>query len=56
MPRSIVEKWIKDKVTWKNVKEYYNHLEELPLGPNVATFLGHSNIRAAVMGLERSKY
>jgi N-acyl-D-aspartate/D-glutamate deacylase len=36
------------------VREYYDHLERLPIGPNVSSLIGHSNIRAEVMGMERS--
>lgn len=54
MPREITAGWLKDRVTWKGPKEYYEHLDRLALGPNVATFLGHSNIRIAAMGYERS--
>ncbi|AYM42065.1 N-acyl-D-amino-acid deacylase family protein [Mycobacteroides chelonae] len=40
--------------TWTNAHEYIAALESLPLGPNIATFLGHSDMRAAVMGLDRA--
>ncbi|MBF9521300.1 hypothetical protein BKG83_24235 [Mycobacteroides chelonae] len=40
--------------TWTNAREYIAALESLPLGPNIATFLGHSDMRAAVMGLDRA--
>ena len=33
---------------------YYDHLDTLALGPNVASFAGHSAIRAHVMGIARS--
>ena len=29
-------------------------LEQLPLGPNLAAFIGHSDMRTAVMGLDRA--
>ena len=54
IPAQVLTEWIKDKITWKNLAEYYEHLESLPLGPNVASFIGHSNIRIASMGLDRS--
>ncbi|HAI76407.1 MAG TPA: N-acyl-D-aspartate/D-glutamate deacylase [Microscillaceae bacterium] len=54
MPPDLLEKWIKGKFTWNSPKEYYDHLNQLPIGPNVASFIGHSNIRLATMGLERS--
>jgi len=54
MPAQVLTEWIKDRITWKNLGEYYEHLESLALGPNVASFVGHSNIRIAAMGVERS--
>lgn len=54
MPAQILTEWIKDRITWKSLSEYYEHLDALPVGPNVASFVGHSNIRIASMGLERS--
>ena len=40
--------------TWTNAREYIAALESLPLGPNIATFRGPSDMRAAVMGLDRA--
>lgn len=54
IPAQVLTEWIKDKITWKSLAEYYEHLESLALGPNVASFIGHSNIRIASMGLDRS--
>ncbi len=54
LPRDVLERWIGDEIPWNGVREYYDHLEKLPLGPNVATLLGHSNVRSHVMGMERS--
>lgn len=54
MPAKILKDWIKDRITWKSVGEYYEHLEQVAIGPNVATFLGHSNLRIEAMGLDRS--
>ena len=54
MPAQVLTEWIKDKITWTNLAEYYEHLESLAIGPNVASFIGHSNIRIAAMGVDRS--
>jgi len=54
MPAQVLTEWIKDKITWKSLAGYYEHLDSLPMGPNVASFIGHSNIRIAAMGVERS--
>ncbi|UXA18069.1 amidohydrolase family protein [Mycobacterium sp. SMC-4] len=39
---------------WADPEGYIATLDSLPLGPNVASFLGHSDLRAAVMGLGRA--
>jgi N-acyl-D-aspartate/D-glutamate deacylase len=54
LPREVLSKWLGDELTWKNVGDYYKHLDRLPIGPNVGSFVGHSSIRAHVMGMERS--
>ena len=54
MPAQVLTEWIKDKITWNSLGEYYEHLDSLPMGPNVASFVGHSNIRIAAMGVDRS--
>jgi len=37
---------------WSDPAGYRRHLESLPLGPNVMAFVGHSDLRTSVMGLE----
>ncbi len=54
LPRDVLSKWLGDDITWRGVREYYDHLDQLPLGPNVASLIGHSNVCAEVMGMERS--
>jgi len=54
VPREHVLHTLETKKTWHTAAEYIAALEELPLGPNVAAFLGHSDVRAHVMGLGRS--
>ncbi|CAN5444309.1 amidohydrolase family protein [soil metagenome] len=39
---------------WETPAEYLDHLDGLPLGPNVTAMFGHSAVRVAVMGLGRS--
>lgn len=39
---------------WPDAHAYVRHLESLPLGPNLAALVGHSDLRAAVMGLDRA--
>ncbi|WP_280369228.1 N-acyl-D-amino-acid deacylase family protein [Nocardia wallacei] len=54
IPRRHVIDAIGDLKTWRNAHEYAAALEALPLGANVACFLGHSDMRAAEMGLDRA--
>lgn len=54
IPRVLVQKWLGAACSWDTPPEYFAHLRELPLGPNVASLLGHSALRAHAMGLERS--
>ncbi len=53
IPRKQVLPLLKKK-SWNTAREYADHINGLKLGPNVASFLGHSAIRAHVMGLGRS--
>ena len=39
---------------WNNAGEYVDALQGRPLGPNVAAFIGHSDMRTATMGLDRA--
>ena len=50
----LIEKWLRSTMDWQTAPEYLRHIERLPLGANVAALLGHSALRAHVMGLERS--
>lgn len=54
IPRPFVVGALGELKTWTTAGEYAAALEQLPLGPNVAAFIGHSDIRAARMGLARS--
>ncbi|REE98416.1 N-acyl-D-amino-acid deacylase family protein [Thermomonospora umbrina] len=54
VPRQQVIRALTEHGTWSNAAEYITALESLPLGPNVTAFLGHSDLRAGVMGLGRS--
>ncbi|MEC8428937.1 MAG: amidohydrolase family protein, partial [Pseudomonadota bacterium] len=54
VPREAVLPILKEKKTWSTPKQWVEFVNQLPLGPNLISFLGHSDMRAAVMGLERS--
>lgn len=54
IPRKFVVEALESGQSWKSAREYVQAIETLPLGPNVASFIGHSDIRAAEMGLDRA--
>ena len=54
IPREHVISAVDDHKTWTNAEEYIQALEARPLGPNLAAFIGHSDMRAATMGLDRA--
>ncbi|GAB2656606.1 amidohydrolase family protein [Prescottella soli] len=54
IPRRHVVDGLEERKTWNSAREYVDALESLPLGPNVAAFIGHSDMRAALMGLDRA--
>jgi N-acyl-D-aspartate/D-glutamate deacylase len=54
IPRRHVIANIEGHKNWRSAAEYVEALESLPLGPNLAAFIGHSDMRAATMGLDRA--
>ena len=54
VPREHVLPLLRATKTWTTPGAYVDFLRRHPLGPNVASFLGHSDLRAAVMGLGRA--
>ena len=54
IPGAFVRRWLEETAGWDGPDAYFAHLGRAPLGPNVAAMLGHSALRARVMGLERS--
>ncbi|MGV0739491.1 amidohydrolase family protein [Mycobacterium syngnathidarum] len=54
IPRGQVIAAVDENKTWTDCKGYVTALESLPLGPNLAAFIGHSDMRTAVMGLDRA--
>jgi N-acyl-D-aspartate/D-glutamate deacylase len=54
VPRQFVLGALEAKRTWSTAAEYVEAIDELPLGPNVGSFLGHSDLRTSVLGLERA--
>ena len=54
IPREHVIAAVDGRKTWRTCEEYVEALEAMPLGPNLAAFIGHSDMRTAVMGLDRA--
>ncbi|APE36267.1 hypothetical protein BOX37_22685 [Nocardia mangyaensis] len=54
IPRPHVIGTVEEVKSWNSAREYAEALERLPLGPNLAAMIGHSDIRAAAMGLDRA--
>ncbi|HEU4361575.1 MAG TPA: amidohydrolase family protein [Mycobacterium sp.] len=54
VPRQFVLAALEQHKTWSTAADYVRALDELPLGPNVSSLLGHSDLRTAVLGLGRA--
>src|ERR1700739_1184650 len=54
VPRKYVIDALDAKKTWSTPAEYVQALDALPLGPNVSSMLGHSDLRTSVLGLSRA--
>lgn len=54
IPHEHMVRIVGEHKTWNSAEEYIEALEERPLGPNVTAFIGHSDMRVAVMGLDRA--
>lgn len=54
VPRKFVLDALQARKTWSTPAEYVQALDELPLGPNIGSMLGHSDLRTAVLGLDRA--
>jgi N-acyl-D-aspartate/D-glutamate deacylase len=54
VPRKFVLGALEAKKTWATPAEYVRVIDDLPLGPNVSSMLGHSDLRTAVLGLDRA--
>ncbi|RZL81963.1 MAG: hypothetical protein EOP32_13470 [Rhodococcus sp. (in: high G+C Gram-positive bacteria)] len=53
VPHDSVLRILEENKIWQSPAEYVEALESLPLGPNIAGFIGHSDIRTHVLGLGR---
>lgn len=54
VPREKVLPVLSTQKKWNRPKEYVDFLKSHPLGPNVCAYLGHSDLRMAAMGIEKS--
>src|ERR1700722_13621395 len=54
VPREYVYGALDSNKTWSTAAEYVKAIDALPLGPNVGSLLGHSDLRTAVLGLDRA--
>ncbi|SEH53813.1 N-acyl-D-aspartate/D-glutamate deacylase [Mycolicibacterium rutilum] len=54
VPRHYVLGALQSHKTWSGPREYIEAIDALPLGPNIASLLGHSDLRASVLGLDRA--
>lgn len=54
VPRDRVLPILQRKKVWSTPKQWKDFIAKQPMGPNVISFIGHSDMRTAVMGLERS--
>lgn len=54
VPRQYVLPLLKERKDWRTARGYAEFLDKHPLGPNVASFLGHSDLRVAVLGLRQA--
>jgi N-acyl-D-aspartate/D-glutamate deacylase len=54
VPREYVYGALQSRKTWSTAAEYVEAIDSLPLGPNVGSLVGHSDLRTAVLGLDRA--
>lgn len=54
VPRTQVLPLLRQKKRWNTIGGYVDFLQRHPLGPNVCSFLGHSDLRVHVLGLDRA--
>jgi len=54
VPRESVLPILHKKKTWKDAAGYRAFYQQHTLGPNICSFIGHSDMRVAAMGIERA--
>lgn len=54
VPREYVFGALNSGRSWSTAADYVQAIDALPLGPNIGSLLGHSDLRTSVLGLERA--
>lgn len=54
IPREVMLPLLEKEKSWSTSKGWLEFIEEKPLGINVASFVGHSDLRIRAMGIKRS--
>lgn len=54
IPREYVLPILQQRKSWHDAKGYVEFLKQQPFGPNIASYVGHSDLRTAVLGLGRA--
>jgi len=54
VPREQVLPLLRASKSWTRPSEYVEFLQRHPLGPNVCSFIGHSDMRVAALGIRRA--
>lgn len=54
IPRAVMLPLLKKEKSWNTAREWKEYINNLPLGINIASFVGHSDLRMKAMGIERS--
>src|SRR5690606_35653261 len=54
IPREVMLPLLEREKSWNTPKEWKAYISKLPLGINIASFIGHSDMRMKAMGIKRS--
>lgn len=54
IPRDVMLPLMQKEKTWNNTREWKSFIDQQPLGINIASFIGHSDIRMKALGIDRS--
>lgn len=54
IPREVMLPLLEKQKTWNSPKTWKEYINKLPLGINIASFVGHSDLRVRAMGIERT--